>query len=90
MEYSIMLLLLFSVISYSMLYVTEFSHLLAMLLLFIISVYLENNIFIIQLFLIIRVSGLLFKLCLKGSPRMYLLHVLKISFWAANLMPGEG
>ena len=34
-------------------YVTEFSHLLALLLLFIISVYLENNIFIIQLFLII-------------------------------------
>jgi presenilin-like A22 family membrane protease len=119
MEYSIMLLLIFSVISYSMLYVlwifsivgmllnflncwyvTEFSQLLvcywifsivgmllnflicyifvAILLLFIISVYLENNIFIIQLFLIIRVSGLLFKLCLKGSPRMYLLHVLKM------------
>ena len=51
-------------------YVSEFSHLLAMLLLFIISVYLENNIFIIQLFLIIRVSGLLFKLCLKGSLRL--------------------
>ena len=50
----------------------------AILLLFIISVYLENIIFIIQLFLIIRVSGLLFKLCLKGSPRMYLLHVLKM------------
>jgi hypothetical protein len=59
-------------------YVTEFSHVLAMLLLFIISVYLENNIVIIQLFLIIRVYGSLFKLCLKGSPRMYLLHVLNI------------
>ena len=61
---------------------TEFSHLLAMLLLFIISVYstvyIENNIFIIQLFLITWESGLLFKLCLKGSLRMYLLHVLKI------------
>ena len=33
--------------------VREFSHLLAMLLLFIISLYLEKNIFIIQLFLII-------------------------------------
>jgi hypothetical protein len=42
------------------------------------NVYLENNIFIIQLFLIIWLSGLLFKLCLKGSPRMNLLHVLKI------------
>ena len=59
-------------------YVSEFSHLLARLLLFIISVYLEKNIFIIQLFLIIWVSGSLFKLCLKGSPMMYLLHVLKI------------
>jgi hypothetical protein len=59
-------------------YVSEISHLLAMLLLFIISVYLEKNIFIIQIFLIVCVSGSLFNLCLKGSTRMYLLHVLKI------------
>ena len=38
----------------------------------------RKNIFIIQLFLIIWVSGSLFKLCLKGSTTMYLLHVLKI------------
>ena len=44
----------------------------------ITSVYLESNIFIIQLFIIIWVSGSLFKLCLKGSLMMYLLLVLKI------------
>jgi hypothetical protein len=78
MEYSIMLLLIFSVISYHMLYVLWIFSMVgmllnflicyifvSMLLLFIISVYLENNIFIIQLFLIIWVSGLLFTLYIQ-------------------------